>query len=63
MNEQDERLLELYLKDVRKKKVFFLIIVIFLITTILLYGFYAKYKQFSYDIDNLIQEDDENNWC
>lgn len=26
-----------------------------------MYGFYAKYKQFSYNIDNLIQEDDENN--
>lgn len=61
MNEQDEKLLELYLKDVRKKRIFFLTIVMFLITSILLYGFYAKYKQSSNNIDNSIKEDNENN--
>lgn len=61
MNEQDKKLLELYLKDARKKKIFFLIIAIFLIISISFYGFYAKYNQSSNDIDNFIQKDDENN--
>ena len=61
MNEQDEKLLELYLKDARKKKIFFLVIAIFLILSILFYGFYAKYKQSSNDIDNSIQEETETN--
>lgn len=61
MNEQDEKLLELYLKDVRKKRIIFLIIAIFLIISIFFYGFYAKFKQSSNDIDNFIQKDDENN--
>ncbi len=61
MNELDEKLLELYLKDVRKKKIFFLIIAIFLIISIFFYGFYAKYKQSLNDIDNFIQEDDGKN--
>ena len=61
MNEQDEKLLELYLKDARKKKIFFLVIAIFLILSILFYGFYAKYKQSSNYIDNSIQEETETN--
>ena len=61
MNEQDEKLLELYLKDARKKKVFFIVIAIFLIGSILFYGFYAKYKQSSNDMDNSIQEEIETN--
>ena len=61
MNEQDEKLLELYLKDARKKKIFFLVIAIFLISSVIFYGFYAKYKQSSNDIENSIQEETETN--
>lgn len=61
MNEQDEKLLELYLEDAKKKKIFFLILIVFLITSILLYGIYAKYKQSLNDIDSFLQENDEIN--
>jgi len=61
MNEQDEKILELYLKDARKKKIFFLVIAIFLISSVLFYGFYAKYKQSSNDIENFIQKETETN--
>ena len=61
MNEQDEKILELYLKDVRKKKIFLLVFLIILITSIIFYGFYAKYKQSSNDIKNSIREETETN--
>lgn len=61
MNEQDEKILQLYLKDIKKKKIFILFAVIFLIVSILFYGFYAKYKQSSNDIEIPIQEETENN--
>lgn len=61
MNEQDEKLLELYLKDVRKKKILFLVIAIIFIAIFIFYGFYAKYKQSSNDIDTSIQEETETN--
>ena len=44
MNDQDKKILELYLKDVRKKKIIFLTIVVSIITSVLLYGLYEKYK-------------------
>lgn len=61
MDEQDKKILELYLNDMRKKKLFFLFIAIFLIVSILFYGFYAKYKNSSNEIDNSIQEETETN--
>lgn len=45
MNDQDKKILELYLKDVRKKKIIFLTIVVSIITSVLLYGLYEKYKK------------------
>lgn len=61
MNEQDEKILQLYLKDVKRKKIFIIFAIIFLIVSILFYGVYAKYKQSSNDIDNSIQEETKNN--
>lgn len=61
MNEQDEKILELYLKDVRKKKIFLLVSLIILITSIIFYGFYAKQKEVSNDIDNTIKEETQTN--
>ncbi len=61
MNEQDEKILELYLKDLRKKKIFLFIFIIILIVSFSFYGFYTKYKQSSNDIDNSIQEESKTN--
>lgn len=61
MNEQDEKILQLYLKDIKKKKIFIVLAIIFLIVSILFYGFYAKYKQSSNNIENPIQEKIQNN--
>lgn len=56
MNKQDEKLLKLYLKDIRRKKIFCLIIVAIFIS-IIFYSFYCKYKQDSNYEDNLIQNE------
>lgn len=61
MDEQDKKILELYLKDVRKKKIFFVFIVIFIITNILFFSIYVKYKQSSNNTENFIQEETEVN--
>lgn len=60
MNEQDEKLLQLYLQDARKKKIFCIIAIIFFLACISLFG-YAKYKQSTNQIDNSIQEEIETN--
>ena len=60
MNEQDEKLLQLYMQDVKKKKIFFIIVIIFFLICVSLFG-YAKYKQSTNQIDNSIQEGIENN--
>jgi len=61
MNEQDEKILQLYLKDVRKKKIFILFAIIFLIVGIVFYGFYAENEQSSNEIENSIQEEIQKN--
>lgn len=61
MNEQEKKMLELYLKDVRKKRLFFIVITIFLIISIFLVVFCVKYKQTSKRVDNSIQEETESN--
>lgn len=45
MNEQDKKLLELYEKDIKKKKIFFCFVAIMFIIVISFYGFYTNYKQ------------------
>ena len=61
MNEQDAKILEMYLRDNRKKKISFLILIILFIAVFLLYGYYSKYKQSINEIDNSIQEEIQNN--
>lgn len=61
MNEQDEKILELYLKDARRKKIFLFAFTIIFIIGIIFYGLYAKYKDVSKEIDNTIQEGTEIN--
>lgn len=61
MNDQDKKLLELYLKDERKKKILFIIVAIIFVGVFLFYGYYAKIKQSSNEIDNSIQEETKNN--
>ncbi len=61
MNEQDAKILEMYLRDTRKKKIFFLILIILFIAVFLLYGYYTKYKKPINEIDNSIQEEIQNN--
>ena len=61
MNEQEKKMLELYLKDVRKKRLFFIVITFFLIISIFLVVFCVKYKQTSKRVDNSIQEETESN--
>jgi hypothetical protein len=61
MNEQDAKILEMYLRDNRKKKISFLILIILFIAVFLLYGYYTKYKQSINEIDNSIQEEIQNN--
>ena len=61
MNEQDAKILEMYLRDTRKKKIFFLILIILFIAVFLLYGYYNKYKKPINEIDNSIQEEIQNN--
>lgn len=62
MNEQDKKILELYEKDIRKKKVFFSFVSIIFIIVISFYGFYTHYKQlFQSNIENPIQEETQNN--
>ena len=39
MNEQDKKLLELYEKDIKKKKIFFCFVAIMFIIVISFYGF------------------------
>ena len=61
MNAQDAKILEMYLRDTRKKKIFFLILIILFIAVFLLYGYYTKYKKPINEIDNSIQEEIQNN--
>ncbi len=61
MNEQDEKLLKLYLRDARRKKLFFIVIVINFIASILFGVFYVKYKRFPNEVENAIQEEVEIN--
>ena len=61
MNEQDKKVLQLYLNDIKKKKIFLLFFILILIVSILFYGFYAKNKQTSNDIEAFIREDIQNN--
>lgn len=61
MNEQDENILELYLKEHRRKKIVCLIVAIFFVTVFLFYGFYARYKNSSNSVENPIQNEIENN--
>jgi len=61
MNEQDEKILEIYLKDVKRKRIFIFASLIILITSIIFYGFYAKHRGVSNDIDNTIHEETEMN--
>lgn len=61
MNEQDEKILKLYLKDLRRKKIFLFAFIIIFIVVMAFYGFYTKYKQSSNDIDASIQEESKTN--
>lgn len=61
MNEQDEKILELYLKDARKKKIFLFAFTIIFIIGIIFYSLYAKYRDVSKEIDNTIQEETKTN--
>lgn len=61
MNDQDKKILELYLKDVRKKKIIFLTIVVSIITSVLLYGLYEKYKKNTNNEQNYIESNVEEN--
>lgn len=61
MNEQDEKILELYLKDARRKKIFLFAFTIIFIISIIFYSLYVKYKDVSKEIDNTIQEETEIN--
>lgn len=61
MNEQDEKILELYLKDSRRKKIFLFAFVIVFIIGIIFYSLYAKYRDVSKEIDNTIQEETKIN--
>ena len=60
MNEQDKRLLELYLRDIRKKRIVVISIIIFFIICILFYGFYIKDNNSSNEIEDYFQENIEN---
>lgn len=61
MNEQDERLIQLYLKDIRKKKMICISITIFFIIGILFYGFYIKNNNFLDERENSFQENNISN--
>ena len=62
MNEPDKKLLELYEKDIKKKKIFFCFVAIMFIIVISFYGFYTNYKQsFQNNAENVIQEETQNN--
>lgn len=61
MNEQDAKILEMYLKDTSRKKIFFLIAIILFIAIFLLYGYYTKYKQSLNENNNSIQEETQTN--
>ena len=59
MNEQDEKLLKLYMQDIKKKKIFCIIAIIFFLIGISFFS-YTKYHFFN-QIDNSIQEENEIN--
>lgn len=59
MNEQDEKILKLYMQDIKKKKIFCIISIIFFLICISLFS-YTKYHLFN-QIDNSIQEENEIN--
>lgn len=61
MNEQDKKILELYLKDSRRKKIFLFAFVIVFIIGIIFYSLYTKYRDVSKEIDNTIQEETKIN--
>ena len=60
MNEQDEKVLQMYLKDIKKKKIVIVFFIIFLILSVVFYGLYAKYKQSSSNMEISIQEEIKN---
>lgn len=47
MNEQDEKLLEQYLKDIKKKNLLIVIIVVLIIGSVITFGVYFKTKKIS----------------
>ena len=55
MNEEDRKLLELYLKDIRKKRIIFIIIIALISVSILFYIVHNKYKHNSNEKYSLIQ--------
>ena len=59
MNEQDEKLLKLYMQDIKKKKIFCIMAIIFFLIGISFFS-YTKYHFFN-QIDNSIQEENEIN--
>lgn len=59
MNEQDEKILKLYMQDIKKKKIFCIISIIFFLICISFFS-YTKYHLFN-QIDNSIQEENEIN--
>lgn len=56
MNEQDEKLLQLYLQYVRKRRIICIIVIIFFSIGISLFG-YVKYKQSTNQINSITQEE------
>lgn len=61
MDEQDKKILELYLKDIKKKKIIFLSILIFFIISTLFYGFFIKFKSYTRKIENNLSKEIESN--
>lgn len=59
MNEQDEKLLKLYMQDIKKKKIFCIMAIIFFLIGISFFS-YTKYHFFN-QIDNSIQKENEIN--
>ena len=61
MDEQDKKILELYLKDIKKRKIIFLYILIFFIICTLFYGFFIKFKSYTRKTENNLSKETESN--
>lgn len=62
MNEEDKKILELYLKDSRKKKIFLIAVIIVFISIFIFYGYYARLEQSSDQVENnSINEETQTN--